>query len=584
MRALYLLAVPAVLLGAAKPSTHPLPRLLAQIPSQAAVVIISPNTHRLEAKWAKVTAPFGGGGRLLDFKQWTGIEASRLGTGPLAELTFLGQGGSQTMVWLLPSQEPKALMQGLNATHKGWTWSWTLTNPASNSTAQGEPQTRFALARAGYLVVATREIDLAPFRKPAATLAAELAPYLDWMGSHDLSVVATQAAVAEAARSAKAALQAPAGEGKPEAETAAAPKVVAEMRARLSPWVEKAGLSVHHGLLSLDITEGGSVAFEVRAMLTKDSPLSRDLAAKPAAAGHPLEGLSAPGFALAFGGEWSGFPELQATLLELGGAGKVQPATKEKLKQSLAAQNALVRSWAGSFAAPAPRAALMSGMTSLVRVTDAQAYLATLESASQAQNALLHDLGTPGAVTFERDTLPGVPSCTLTTRMSFKDDPSTASARTALTMLFGGEAVVMSLGALDEHRVLAVMGGADLLKARLEEARNAPPGLAPSIQAVTSELGQAPRFAFYVDPVGLRELAQSLLRVFGSPGATTLPELPFVPAAGLTLSLDPAMVQLRGAVLGETLRATATLFKALGALIPKPKGQAAPAGEPSLDK
>jgi hypothetical protein len=359
--------------------------------------------------------------------------------------------------------------------------------------------------------------------------------------------------------------------------------VVADLRARLSRWVEKTGLSVHHGLLSLDLTEGGGVAFEVRALVTRDSPLSRELAARPAAAGHPLEGLAAPGFALAFGGEWSGFSEWQATLLELGGAGKVQPATQDQLKQSLAAQNALVHSWAGSFAAPAPRAALLSGLTSLIRVTDAQAYLATLESASQAQNALLQDLGTPGVVTFERDPLPGVPSCTLTTRLSFKDDPATASARTALTMLFGGEAVVMSLAALDEHRVLAVLGGADLLKARLEEARNAPPGLAPSIQAVASELGQAPRFALYVDPVGLRQLAQSLLRAYGSPEAT-LPELPFVPAAGLTLSLDPELVQLRGAVRGETLRATVTLFKAVGALLPKPKGHAAPAEEPSQDK
>ena len=224
---------------------------------------------------------------------------------------------------------------------------------------------------------------------------------------------------------------------------------------------------------------------------------------------------------------------------------------------------------AGVFAAPVARTSLLSGFTTLVRVSDSKAYFAAMEESSQAQKAFLQELGLVEEVTFTRDLLPGVSSCGVTTRFALKsDDPATASSRMAMAMLFGGETLQTSLGALDDHRVLAVMGGADLLKARLEEVRKAPEGLAQSILAVEPALGRDHRFALYLDPRGLRGVAQLLATMFGGPEAPTLPAIADVPAAGLTLSLDPAMVELRGAVPAETLRATAALFKAIGALFP----------------
>lgn len=174
------------------------------------------------------------------------------------------------------------------------------------------------------------------------------------------------------------------------------------------------------------------------------------------------------------------------------------------------------------------------------------------------------------AVTFSRDILPGVPSCGVTTRLSQKgDDPAAASSRMALAMIFGGDAIQMSMGALDDHQVLAVLGGPELLKARMEMLKKAPDGLAPSILAVEPDLGRDHRFVLYLDPRGLRDFAQVVAGMFkGGSAEVNLPALPEVPAAGLTLALDPSAIELRGSVRADTLKATATLIKAIGALFP----------------
>jgi len=136
----------------------------------------------------------------------------------------------------------------------------------------------------------------------------------------------------------------------------------------------------------------------------------------------------------------------------------------------------------------------------------------------------------------------------------------------AMTMILGGESIQMSMGALDDHRMLAVMGGPELLKARLEALQKAPEGLAPSILAVEPDLGRDHRFVLYLDPHGMRDVAQVVIGMFGGSTERQLPAIPEVPAAGFTLSLDPSEVGLRGSVRAETLKATATLFKAIGAL------------------
>ena len=573
-----LLAVPVLLTLATGASAlapvNPVPRVLELVPGQAQTLMYYPDFRQLEAKWSRLLAIFGSKDGLLELKGQTGIDPSHLGSGPLARVSFHVPGQAETWAWLLPTKDSKAVLQGLHITQKAGVWSWDAPAPvAKKHLKAAAPTPLFAMAKAGFLVVANSEADLAAFRKPTSTLAAELAPYSAWLESHDLSVVATQAAVAEAAQAASQAFQPKAVEPKAGAATPPPSKAGARLQSKFSHWADLARTSVHHALFGLDLSKEGGLTFQAQALLTKDSDLSRELTALPPVVGHPLNGLSTPDFALAFGGEWSMLYDFQTALLEdLDKAGKVQPATAARLQKALATQTAMVRSMAGTFSAPAPRTALLSGLTSIVRVSDSQAYLAAMDETSRAQGAFFQDLGMPDAVTFTRGILPEVPSCGVTTRLAMKDDPAMAAAKMAVTMLLGGESIEMSMGALDDHRILAVMGGRELLKARLDDLRKAPQGLAPSIAAVEPDLGKDHRFVLFVDPRGLRDMASVLAGAFGGPDAKPLPAIPEVPAAGLTLSLDPAMVELRGAVRAETLKATATLFKAIGAMMPTRKG------------
>jgi hypothetical protein len=485
----------------------------------------------------------------------------------------------------LPAKDPQALLAGLKPKGTGglWTWEAPAAPPKTHPKAQVKapaPTLRFGTAKGGYLVVADSEASLAAFKKPTSTLSVELAPYATWMAGHDVSVVVTRAAVEEAARSASQSFKRPPAEPK-DGEKPAKPgaKLVARLQAKLDRWAELAKTSVHHVLGSLDVSADGGLMFEARALLSPGSPLSRELETLPPVAGHPLKGLGASDFALAFGGEWTTLFDFQSALMEdLDKAGKLQPATLARLQKAMESQSGLTRSLAATFSAPAPRGSMLSGLTSLVRVSDSQAYLAAMEETSKAQKAFFQDLGMPDAVSFSRDVLPGVPSCGMTTRLDLKNgDPAAASARAAMAMIFGGESIQVSVGALDDHRLLAVMGNPELLKTRLEALQKAPEALAPSILAVEPDLGQDHRFALYLDPHGLRDLAQVILGVFGGSPEKQLPAIPEVPAAGFTLSLDPTVVELRGSVRAETLDATATLVKAIGALLaPNKKGEPKP--------
>ncbi|HEY3400799.1 MAG TPA: hypothetical protein VGK03_09230 [Geothrix sp.] len=575
MRAVCLLAIPLVSIMAA--GAQSATRVLKLIPAQAQAVVYCPDLRRLEAKWSKVVGHFGAGSTFLELKHQTGIDPSRLGSGPVARVSVRTPGTTETWAWLLPAKDPKAVLQGLHSTQKGEVWTWEAPGRSLKPRVKASgPTLLFGTAKGGYLIVADSGATLAAFQHPDRSLSAELAPYATWMEGHDLSVVATRAAIEEAAQAMSRSFK-PA-ESKAGAKPAAASRTETRLHAKFDRWAEMARASVHHALAGLDLSEDGGVAFVAQALLTKGSPLSREWEALPSVAGHPMRGLAGLEFALALGGEWSSLFDFQSMLLEdLDRTGKVQPTTSARLQKVLESQNALTRSLAVVFSAPVPRGSLMSGLTSLVRVSDSQAYLAGMEELSKAQSAFFQDLGMPGAVSFTSNVLPGVPSCGVTTRFSGKnEDPASASSRMAMTRVFGGDAIQMSLGALDDHQVLAVMGSPELLKARMDEARKSPEGLAPSIVAVDPDLGKDHRFALYLDPRGMRNIAQAMVGLFGGPEGATLPAIPEVPAAGFTLSLDPTRMELRGSIRAETLQAAATLFKAIGALAPANRKGARP--------
>jgi hypothetical protein len=63
-------------------------RVLELIPGQAQTVLYYPDFRRLEARWAKVVAPFGGKDSFLILKAQTGIDPARLEAGPVVRVSF----------------------------------------------------------------------------------------------------------------------------------------------------------------------------------------------------------------------------------------------------------------------------------------------------------------------------------------------------------------------------------------------------------------------------------------------------------------------------------------------------------------
>jgi hypothetical protein len=581
MRMLCLPVVSAFILGAAQPAVPSLQKLLDLVPDDAAAVMICPAPARLEAHWAKVGGHFGSQGRLLDLKESLGIDPSRAAGGALAKVFMADKGGH---VWLLPTKTPEALLTGCHPIKKGGRWSWVVAPSAKNKkegqAASDGKVTLYAIAQFGHLVIATREQDLELFRKPSGKLAGELALQLSGMADHDASFVVARAGVAEAFRGFKEVMQpksAPKAEdGKSAAPAAPVPppmKAVNDLKEKLGAWVEMAGASTQQALVTLDFTETGGVAFDLQLMLGKDSVLSRDLGKRQPVSGGLLEGMALADLSFAAASELNGPGDLLMLIARQVGAGKVQPATLDKVQQTLSRQSGLVRSWAGAFTAPLPRRAVLSGVVSMVRTTDAKAYLASMEPLAEAQEALFREGVDPdGAVSYMADILPGTPSCSMTIRFGGSNDAAMKMA--ILGMLAGGDGITLSMGALDDQRVLTVVGDASLLKVRLGEFKKSPKGLPPSIQALGDDLGGAPRLAFYFDPHGTCVLAQRVMQAF-NPKMAKLPEIPAVPAAGISLSFDASSVHVKGVARGETLAATADLFKALDA-IQHPKSEQEP--------
>ena len=101
MRVSRLLAIPVLLAMAAGSSAQSpvksAPRILEMIPGQAQTVMYYPDFRRMEAKWSKVVAPFGGKDSFLTLKRQTGIDPSRLGSGPMVRVSFQASGAPQQM-------------------------------------------------------------------------------------------------------------------------------------------------------------------------------------------------------------------------------------------------------------------------------------------------------------------------------------------------------------------------------------------------------------------------------------------------------------------------------------------------------
>ncbi|HEU4950626.1 MAG TPA: hypothetical protein VFT46_01680 [Holophagaceae bacterium] len=574
LAALVLLAGAPLLSQALKPG-------LALIPASVETVEIYPRPAEAELRGRAFSARFGDAGPFSGLEGRTGLRPAELSPGaaflaeypaPEVQGTPAKQAAPARARYLavVPAPAPEALLTRLKATRHGEFWTYTLAG-----------ETRYAVARGGFLLISADRATLQSALAVKETLAKEVdAPLEAWLASHDTDLLWSGRTLRSGLDGAVADLHKP----------AAAPDPGLAWKIRFRALVEKARASVVHAALGLDLAQDGSVRMSVKAFYRPGSPLAVDAAALAPLGTHPLAGLAEGPFALAMGGQWPDWFSLMGSDPDLAQAaypaGSLPTGFQVRMAQALQAEQAQVQALSVRVAPPAQAGdPLLKGAVSVLRVSDASAYLAAQDRVVALHTEAAAKSGLAPLLTLQKAILPDVPSYALVTDLT-RLQGGQAQAAMVGGFLFGEPRMRQSVAKVDEHTLVSVFGDAEALQRTLQAFKRAGAlSAAPGIKRTDTLLPPDSRFTLYLDLKGLRDLAQALASAFGKGGAP-LPEVPAVAPLGLAFTCDPSGFQLQGAAHPETLAALSDLFAQLRKATaqapdatPEPGQEAAPEGK-----
>ena len=469
----------------------------------------------------------------------------------LVTLTFPAgatPGQPKAEAYLLPLSDFKAFSRSLKAT------------PVDGLLQGRVGSDRLFFSRSGkFVVLAEQAGTLRRVSGASAHLGRELTPLVPWMLSHDFSLVLPAAPTRRGLDRAAQAL------------SVLPRKQVGDLQGALAPVLAQIRASVTQCALGADLAGDGGLCFHARAFLQSGSPMARDLAL-PAPAGHPLEGLSAQGYLLAFGGSLppafsrfftQDFPQWLNRTRGAETAAQAEPflALQASLGQTLHGQ-------AFRLALPRhPGAPLLGNTQALLQVDDPAGYLDLLGRMVQAQER--SGLLNWGHVASEAEVLPGIPSRTVTLTLNPRKDSDPFPLKMVLTLLLGyQDRVLITYGQQGPHTLLAVLGGPEDWKLAAS-AKVAPFPADPGVAAADALLPARAWFRFYLDFKAMAEMVNSCIALAPGHGASLLPELPAAPPLAMALSSDATGVELSVVVTRATQEAIH--------LLTKPKAPAVPA-------
>ena len=531
---------------------------LALIPDSVETVEIYPRPAEAEVRGRAFSARFGDAGPFSGLEGRTGIRPADLSPGAafLAEYPApapQGKPGSKAdpaptrYLAVVPAPAPEALLARLKATRRGDLWSYQVAG-----------ETRHAAARGGFLLISSDRATLQAALATKDSLAKEVdAPLESWLASHDTDLLWSGRTLRAGLDGAVADLHKP----------AAGPDPALVWKVRFKALVEKAQASVVHAAMGLDLAQDGSVRVAIKAFYRPGSPLAVDAAALAPLGAHPLAGLAQGPFALALGGQWPDWFSLMGSDPDL--AQSTYPAAslptgfQVRMAQALQAEQAQVQALAVRVAPPVQAGdPLLKGAVSVLRVSDARAYLAAQDRIVALHAEAAAKSGLAPLLTLQKAILPDLPSYALVTDLT-RLQGGQAQAAMVGGFLFGEPQMRQSVAEVDEHTLVAVFGDGEALRRTLQDLkRTGALSAAAGIKRTDSLLPQDSRFSLYLDLKGLRDLAQALAAAFGK-GGTPLPEVPAVAPLGLAFTCDPSGFQLQGAAHPETLAALSELFAQL---------------------
>nr|WP_320133911.1 hypothetical protein [uncultured Holophaga sp.] len=559
-------------------SAQTLPDALAMVPDAATSVLIFKGASETETRIQDLAQRFSGRSQpLIHWEQDYGIDPAAFKGGPAlileakpkAPAKAKAKAGEEELpaeapkareVLLLPGGDFKALLKELKARAHQGLYSF-----------RRNEETYYLARRSGF-VLASR--DLAWLRQVVDNredrVLSEAQPHLAWIGAQDFVALKPGRALHEGLA------PAPAKSGKEGAPTAQA---VDGLLNQLKALVDEQASFL---ALSLSLPKDQGLRGSVRLFLKPGSKLPAGL---PAMAGHPLQGLPAAPFAFAVGGP--NLPGVNAWFQSL--AVGMEGGSEKDLKARLALQEELqkqVRSSSWMLGLPSTwGSSWLSGGLAVVKVEKPEAYLETMGRvmAQQAgqRKAAKKAGGTPmPEPIFTPGILPEVPSALVS--IPLLQEPADPGKTMIFRMIFGGTNLEMAMAKADEHTVVMVIGGADVLQTALKNYRTAPSTLErdPLIRATDALLPADEPWRFYLSPSGTRDLVQGVLGAFPIlPKDKSIPAIAPVPPIGMGFRIQPASADLDLVLPQATLEALAQWGQDMSKLWPQKPAEASPAPE-----
>lgn len=535
--------------------------LLKLIPRSAASIELTWRPAEAEARYFKAMGTLDKEGSMIGLSSKVHLEAGKLAPGPVAVVSFEAPAKvapakpkaevTTEPAWTVtyvPVKDPLALTRTLNAKPQGalQRYQWK----------KGDgTETRFLAFKGGYALIAERKALLEQTLKATEGIEGELADLLPWLQGHDTVVVATEATIQQAIHGFVQGVEAGA-QGKGPAGVNAQSQ--AFLVGKLKGWAEKLRFSLRGAAVALDCKEGEGLLMTGRAFLKGGSPLAREIADSHAPAGPLLGALPDGPFALGMGGQWPGFTDLFYELALQDPS--ISSPQREGLLAALRKQSEQVESIALSLEAPAKGKPFLSGFVMTTCVKDSAAWWAGVESQQALMKGRLGE-----AYSIEKGVLDGRPwsqvSLDPNALLQGKLPPAQVTMFTSL--IFGGSQVTFSQMAVDEHTILMVLGGHELLNkvaVKVTAGRNL--ASQPGIRQVNAALPEGGRFAIYVDAAGFQELLGNIMASMGQPGPVAkLDRKGLLPLGGV-ITLDDKGIQFTGLARQETLKAFAEVGKA----------------------
>lgn len=547
--------------------------LLKLVPRTAASMELTWRPAEAEARYFKAMGTLDAEGTMIGLPSKVHLEAKNLAPGPVAVVSFeapvkaapakpKGEGApepSWTVIYV-PAKDPLALARTLGAKPQGAFQRYQWKNGEAT-------ETRYLAFKGGYALIAERKALLEQTLKATEGIDGELADLLPWLQRHDTVVVATEGSIQHAINGFVRGVETGA-QGKGQAGANA--QVQAFLVEKFKGWADKLRFSVRGAALALDCKEGEGLVMTGRAFLKGGSPLAKELAASKPPAGPLLGALPDGPFALAMGGQWPGFTDAFYELALQDPS--ITSAQREGFLAALRKQSEQMESFAFSLEAPAKGKPFLSGFTMTMRVKDSTAWWAGVESQQALMKSRLGE-----AYSLEKGVLDGRPwtqvSLDPNALLQGKLPPAQVTMFTSL--IFGGSQVTFSQMALDEHTILAVLGGRDLLnKVAVKVTAGRALASQPGIRQVNAALPEGGRFAIYFDAAGFQELMGNIMASMGQPlQGSKLDRKGLLPLGGV-ITADEAGIQFMGLARQETLKA----FAEVGKAFPKKGGDQAAAG------